>query len=43
MQEKTLIDDLMNGKGHLLEIVIDDESAVAMKTEKVALDSLHVE
>lgn len=43
MQEKKLIDDLMNDKGHLLEIVTDDEFAVAMKTEKVVLDRFHVE
>ena len=33
MQEKTLIDDLMNGKGHLLECMNDDESAAAMESK----------
>ena len=39
MQEKKLIDNL--SKGQLLKIMDDDESAAAMKTEKVVLDNFH--
>ena len=40
MQEKKLIDDLMNGKWHLLEIVNDDETAVPVETKRTILDNL---
>ena len=35
MQEKKLIDNLLNGREHLLEIVNDDESAVAVENNVV--------
>ena len=43
MQEIKLIDNLLNGRGHLREIVNDDESAAAVETKKVVLDSFHAE
>ena len=47
MQEIKLIDNLLNGRGHLPEIVNDDGSVATMETKTSILDnvedSLHAE